>query len=64
VAKSENVMVHKTMTQRTVETLVFDNTYARLPQAFYARLNPTPFSTPPHLVHANPAAAELIELDP
>lgn len=52
------------MTQRTVETLAFDNTYARLPQAFYARLNPTPFTAPPYLVHANPAAAELIELDP
>jgi hypothetical protein len=52
------------MAGRTVETLSFDNTYARLPQAFYARLNPTPFSTPPYLVHANYAAAELIDLDP
>src|SRR5690242_5575726 len=52
------------MTRRTLETLNFDNTYARLPQAFYARLNPTPFTTPPYLVHANPAAAELIDLDP
>ena len=52
------------MTPRTLETLSFDNTYARLPQAFYARLNPTPFSAPPHLVHANPVAAELIDLDP
>lgn len=52
------------MARRTLETLVFDNTYARLPQAFYARLNPTPFSDPPYLVHANSAAAELIDLDP
>lgn len=52
------------MAQRTLETLVFDNTYARLPQAFYARVNPTPFCVPPYLVHANPAAAELIDLDP
>jgi serine/tyrosine/threonine adenylyltransferase len=64
VAKSENVMVHRTMIRRTVETLSFDNTYARLPQVFHARLNPTPFSAPPYLVHANPAAAELIDLDP
>jgi uncharacterized protein YdiU (UPF0061 family) len=52
------------MIRRTLETLSFDNTYARLPQAFYARLNPTPFSSSPHLVHANPAAAKLITLDP
>jgi hypothetical protein len=64
VAKSENVMVHRTMTRRTLETLSFDNTYARLPQVFHARLTPTPFSAPPYLVHANPAAAELIDLDP
>ncbi|MEK9139559.1 MAG: YdiU family protein [Nitrospirota bacterium] len=52
------------MTRRTLETLAFDNTYARLPQAFYARVNPTPFSAPPYLVHANRAAAALIDLDP
>ncbi|BFU89249.1 MAG: UPF0061 protein [Nitrospira sp.] len=52
------------MTRRTLETLSFDNSYARLPQAFYARLNPTPFGAPPYLVHANHAAAELIDLDP
>ena len=51
------------MARHTLETLSFDNTYARLPQAFYARLNPTPFGTPPYLVHANQAAAELIDLD-
>ncbi|MBL8052221.1 MAG: YdiU family protein, partial [Nitrospira sp.] len=52
------------MPRRTLETLSFDNTYARLPQAFYARLNPTSFSAPPYLVHANQSAAELIDLDP
>lgn len=52
------------MTRRTLETLSFDNSYARLPQDFYARLNPTPFNAPPYLVHANRAAAELIDLDP
>jgi uncharacterized protein YdiU (UPF0061 family) len=52
------------MTRRTLETLSFDNTYARLPPAFYARLNPTPFNAPPYLVHANRAAVELIDLDP
>lgn len=52
------------MSQGTLETLSFDNTYARLPQAFYARVNPTPFSTTPHLIHANRSAAELIDLAP
>jgi len=52
------------MTRRTLETLSFDNTYARLPTAFYAKLSPTPFESPPYLVHANPVAADLIDLNP
>jgi uncharacterized protein YdiU (UPF0061 family) len=52
------------MAGRMLETLQFDNSYARLPPAFYAKLNPTPFSLPPYLVHANSAAADLIDLDP
>lgn len=49
---------------RTLEQLLFDNTYARLPDSLYAKVTPTPFQHPPYLVHANPAAAELIDLDP
>ncbi|HEY7764291.1 MAG TPA: protein adenylyltransferase SelO family protein, partial [Aestuariivirgaceae bacterium] len=49
---------------RTLEELSFDNTYARLPHAFYARLAPTPFSDSPYLVSFNRAAAELIDLHP
>lgn len=52
------------MTKRLLETLSFDNTYARLSEAFYGKLHPTPFSEPPHLISFNPAAAELIDLDP
>jgi hypothetical protein len=52
------------MAGRTLETLSFDNTYSRLPESFYAKLNPTPFGSPPYLVHGNLAAAELIDLDP
>ncbi|MEK6525776.1 MAG: protein adenylyltransferase SelO family protein, partial [Nitrospirota bacterium] len=48
---------------RKLEDLQFDNTYARLPAAFYAELAPTPFPKP-YLVSFNPAAAELIDLDP
>jgi len=51
------------MGDRHLETLSFDNTYARLPDAFHAKLNPTPFSSPPYLVSLNAAAAELIDLD-
>src|SRR6476660_294216 len=50
------------MANRQLETLSFDNTYARLPSAFYAKLNPTPFSSSPYLVSFNPAAADLIDL--
>ncbi|MDP9131952.1 MAG: YdiU family protein [Nitrospirota bacterium] len=49
---------------RTLETLPFDNSYARLPEAFYAKVNPTPFSAPPFLISANPDAAALLDLDP
>jgi serine/tyrosine/threonine adenylyltransferase len=49
---------------RTLEDLSFDNSYARLPEVYYAKLSPTPFAEPPYLVSFNPAAAELIDLDP
>ena len=52
------------MTKHSLETLSFDNSYARLPESFYAKLNPTPFSEPPYLISFNLAAAELIDLDP
>lgn len=50
--------------RRKLEDLSFDNTYARLPESFFAKLNPTPFSTAPSLISFNPAAAALIDLDP
>jgi len=45
-----------------LEKLQFDNTYARLPEMFYRRVNPTALPAP-YLVSFNPAAAELIGLD-
>lgn len=48
---------------RKLTALNFDNTYARLPEAFYTKLAPTPLPDP-YLVSFNPAAAELIDLDP
>lgn len=46
-----------------LEELHFDNTYAHLPEAFYARVEPTPLPNPV-LVSFNPDAATLLDLDP
>ncbi len=43
--------------------LRFDNTFARLPGAFFSRLQPTPLPDP-YLVAFNPTAAGLIGIDP
>src|SRR2546426_7619246 len=47
---------------RTLETLEFDNTFARLPEVFYAKVTPTPLKNP-CLVAFNPDAAALLDLD-
>ncbi|WP_447978604.1 protein adenylyltransferase SelO [Candidatus Nitrospira bockiana] len=49
---------------RRLEDLQFDNTYARLPEAFHRRLSPTPFTQPAHLISFNEDAAALLDLDP
>ncbi len=46
----------------TLETIAFDNSYARLPPAFYTRLLPDSLPDP-YAVAFNPRAAELIGLD-
>ncbi len=46
---------------RTLEQLDFENTFARLPNVFHSRLNPTPLSQP-YLVSFNASAASLIDL--
>ena len=48
----------------SLEQLQFDNSFARLPEEFYARLSPTPFEQPTYLVSFNPAVAQLLDLDP
>jgi uncharacterized protein YdiU (UPF0061 family) len=48
---------------RRIDELTFDNSYARLPEGFFQRVAPTPFENA-WLVHLNPAAANLIGLDP
>jgi uncharacterized protein YdiU (UPF0061 family) len=49
---------------RPLEQLDFDNSYARLPEAFYSRLAPTPFERPPYLISINREVAEIIGLQP
>ncbi|MCA9457689.1 MAG: YdiU family protein, partial [Nitrospira sp.] len=46
-----------------LEQLNFQNTYAGLPDVFHERVKPTPFPHP-YLVSVNPAAAELLDIDP
>jgi len=41
----------------------FDNSYARLPERFFARLPPTPVAAP-RLIHLNAALAKQLRLDP
>ena len=47
----------------TLETLPFDNAFARLPPHFYTRLHPEPLPRP-YLVAASTEVAGLIGLDP
>lgn len=47
----------------TLETLPFNNRFAQLPAHFYARVAPTPLENA-RLLSFNPAAAQLIQLDP
>jgi len=47
----------------TLESLVFDNSFAQLPEAFFTRLPPLGLPHP-YLVGLSPAVAELIGLDP
>ena len=51
------------MTLRSITSLDFDNSYRRLPPAFYQEVEPTPLPAP-YLVSFNPDAAALIDLDP
>ncbi len=47
----------------TLESLHFDNGFARLPEAYYSRVCPTPVPDP-YLVCYSPEALALLDLDP
>lgn len=51
------------VTEAVEPRLAFDNSYARLPEAFYARVEPTPVPQP-QLVRLNRPLAEGLGLDP
>ncbi len=46
-----------------VSPIAFDNSYARLPERFYARLSPTPVAAP-RLIRVNHALAGTLGFDP
>jgi len=50
--------------KHTLSTLPLSNSFVSLGEPFYSRVNPTPFETRPLLIHYNPHAAELLDLDP
>lgn len=47
----------------SLKDLAFDNSYSRLPERFYRRVNPTPLPEP-YLVGFNEEVAELLGIDP
>jgi uncharacterized protein YdiU (UPF0061 family) len=50
--------------KHTLSTLPLSNSFASLGEEFFSRVQPTPFETTPALIHFNPGAAELLDLDP
>lgn len=50
--------------KHTLSTLPLSNSFASLGEAFFSRVQPTPFDSDATLIHFNASAAELLELDP
>jgi len=48
----------------SLNDLPYSNSFAALGEAFFSRVQPTPFQAPSHLVHFNAAAATALGLDP
>jgi len=59
----EGVTTGDNIHMNTLEDLLFENTYAALPEVFCERVKPTPFPNP-YVVSVNPGAADLLNLDP
>jgi uncharacterized protein YdiU (UPF0061 family) len=64
VSKGLSLLIHIQQSMlRNTNTLNFDNRFARLPPAFYRRVEPTPLAAP-YLVSVCDDAAALLDLDP
>ena len=50
--------------KHSLDSLPLSNSFAQLSEAFYSRVQPTPFEKPAQLIHFNSAAAELLDFDP
>jgi uncharacterized protein YdiU (UPF0061 family) len=48
----------------SLDNLPFSNSFGTLAEAFYSRIEPTPFTSRVELLHFNACAADLLELDP
>ncbi len=48
----------------SLDSLPFSNSFARLPDAYYSRVAPTPFESPARLLHFNARLADELGLDP
>jgi uncharacterized protein YdiU (UPF0061 family) len=59
----EGVVTGDNVHMNTLEDLLFENTYAALPEVFCERVKPTPFPNP-YVVSVNRGAAHLLNLDP
>ena len=60
---TDNSVYSNDMPLHTLEKLTLDNRFARLTNDYYSRVQPTPLNDP-KLLHFNPDAAALIDLDP
>ncbi len=50
--------------KHTLKSLPLSNSFAKLPEDFYARVEPSPTLNAAELIHFNPAAAKLLDLLP
>ena len=58
-----DAITQESLSETGWDKVPFDNSYARLPEVFYTRLDPTPVSNP-RLIKVNTALAEAIGIDP
>ena len=50
--------------KNTLDNIAFTNSFVDIGDEFYSRISPTPFTKESQLIHFNPQAASLLDLDP